>query len=108
MSEAAASPLPADPMAASAARWLASQPEGNVAIAREILRRRAALRSPGRKADEWSDVHQSGVIDGMLRALAMLGDRPGDISRTGAGGFVDSVGMADQLVAKAAAEEEAR
>lgn len=102
MSEATASALP-DPMAASAARWLASQPEGNVAIAREILRRRAAL--PRFASDSFTMGHDSGVIDGMLRALAMLSDRPGDISQTGAGGFVDSVEMADQLVAKAAAEE---
>lgn len=92
-----------DPMAASSARWLASQPEGDVAIAREILRRRAEL--PRFASDSFTTGHDNGVIDGMLRALAMLSDRPGDISQTGAGGFVDSVEMADQLVAKAAAEE---
>lgn len=104
---AAASPfLPAGPMADPVARWLASQPKGKLRIAREIIRRRKALRAF--RGDSWQREHgtqESGLLEGMRLALSYLCDRPGDISQSGAEGFISAVEDADQLVAKAAAEE---
>ena len=86
----------------TATKWLASQPESKLRIAREIIECRKALAQMRPDAD--SDVHrwsESGVITGLLRALSCLGDRPGDISDTGAGGYVTTVESADDMAAEA-------
>lgn len=90
--------------AASAARWLAGEPDGNLRIARDIIIRREAYRDLRDDAECW---FASGQIDGMRRALAMLSGRPGDISQTGAEGYVSDVRFADELVAEGAGQENA-
>lgn len=93
--------------AASAANWLAEQPEGSLRIARDIIARRAAYRDPAsRPQNQRSQVFESGEISGLRRALSMLSDRPGDISLTGAEGYILAVESSDLMVTGAAANEE--
>ena len=81
------------PGSESAAAWLAQQHPGSLLIVREILRRRSGALS---------DMHESGVVYGLELALSYLGDRPGDISLTGAGGYIDDVEHASRLAASQA------
>ncbi len=78
----------------SAARWLATQPEPNLRIAREIISRRKTARR--------ADRYDNGMIAGMRLALSYLSDRPGDISQTGAEGYIIDVENADDLVTRLA------
>jgi hypothetical protein len=85
----------------SAAKWLARQDERAVRIAREIISRREALRQlPHREDSETTRLLDDGFIGGLRLALSYLGDRPGDISQTGAEGFIASVEHADELIAE--------
>jgi hypothetical protein len=92
----------------SARKWLHSQPEPNLRIAREIITRRKALA--GVRADlrdTNTAVYENGVVWGMRLALSYLSDRPGDISDTGAEGFISNVESADEMAAEDAAAERA-
>ena len=82
-------------LAGSASRWLAEQDQRAVRIAAEVIARRAAYREV-RESDR---MHESGVIYGLRLALSYLGDRPGDISDTGAEGFISEVEAADRYAA---------
>jgi hypothetical protein len=81
----------------SAKKWLEAQPEPNLRIAREIIARRkkTPLFRP-------NDAYDNGVIWGMRLALSYLSDRPGDISQTGAEGFIGDVESADGMTAETA------
>ena len=81
----------------AAANWLASQDEKALRIAREIISRRQAFGSlpRGPRTASGALAHESGLIDGLRLALSYLGDRPGDISQTGAEGFIIDVEQAD-------------
>ena len=85
-------------LAESSARWLAEQNPKSLCITYEILSRRekfAAVRESER-------MHESGVIYGLTLALSHVqGDRPGDISSTGAEGFISNVESAGQYIAEA-------
>lgn len=94
--------------AAAASRWLADQSAEQLRVAREVIHRRAQIRTL-RGGSDWQRIemaHQSGVISGMCIALSYLGDRPEDISDTGAEGFISAVADSDRMVATAAAGKE--
>jgi hypothetical protein len=85
----------------SSARWLAEQSPPRLRIAREIIRRREALKQlAGRPDRVVTTEHENGIAFGLLLALSYLGDRPGDISPAGAEGYLSQVGQADELAAK--------
>jgi hypothetical protein len=81
--------------------WLARQNAGDLRTAREIIARREALTQFRPDADNdghrW---HENGVVWGMRLALSYYGPRPGDISDTGAEGFIRDVENADEMVAE--------
>jgi hypothetical protein len=90
-------------VAEAAAKWLTTLDSHQVAIAREIIRLRAVQAGPvSRDQGAGARWFNSGEIYGMTRALSMLGDRPGDISSTGAGGLIDHIDLADQAIAEGA------
>ena len=90
--------------AGASARWLAEQDGRALLIARDIISRRKSLAEPPRWTSpdsEFRRVSQArdeGVIAGLRLALSYLGDRPGDISDTGAEGFIVTVESADEYV----------
>jgi hypothetical protein len=93
--------------AEAAADWLASQPESSLRIAREIITRRAVLQNPGPASaaedlvawpgNDLSRRYEEGMLAGLRLALSYLGDRPGDISQTGAEGYLTDVEFADRM-----------
>jgi hypothetical protein len=90
----------------SAQRWLNEQDPRALRIAREIIKRMEDLREV-RARDEHERVfrsHSDGIIQGLTLALSYLGGRPGDISITGARGYLNHVEVADQYVAEAKAK----
>ena len=90
-------------MAQAAQNWLDAQEPGRLLIAREILARREETRlNPGRnELQRAARRYDHGVIDGLRRALSFVSDRPGDISDTGAEGFIQNVRSADEMLAEA-------
>ena len=94
----------------NAKKWLDSQPEPNLRIAREIISRRKALapRALAEDASITGRAWENGAIQGLRLALSYLSDRPGDISDTGAEGFIMQVESADEMAAEATAEEATR
>lgn len=92
--------------AGAAQRWLDEQDPRALLVAREIIKRTDDLRS-FRARDESERVFRSrsdGIIQGLTLALSYLGDRPGDISITGARGYLNHVETADRYITEAKAE----
>lgn len=86
-----------DRLAECLRRWLEDEGEAKVAIAREVIRRRADL-ARGKGFGNVDGPHAQGMERGMILALSYLCDRPGDISQTGAEGFISDVQYADELL----------
>jgi hypothetical protein len=84
----------------AAVNWLAQQDGRAVLIAREIITRREALTrmTPSNSGKPY----QNGFVAGLRLALSYLGERPGDISQTGAEGFIVQVESADRMLTEKA------
>ena len=63
---------------------------------RNVARPRQGSLRRRRHRERVQRAYESGFIDGLRTALSCLGDRPGDISQTGAEGFIISVEQADE------------
>lgn len=92
----------ASKFAETAKRWLDAQPGPSLRIAREITKRRKELAPRVLREGEsvTGRAWENGTIHGLRVALSYLGDRPGDISDTGAEGFITQVESADEMAAE--------